>query len=329
MTQTQDTLLHVHVLDSREAGHVDYLRGLLAPGVTVSLAGEIPPNTRILVGGRPTRDHLQACPHLQALIIPFAGIPEATRDLMFDFPDVTVHNLHHNAPTTAETALALLLAAAKQIIPFDRTIRGNDWTLRYTYDGTFVLDGKTILILGYGEIGRRVGDACRALGMTVLGIRRRVDASTPDFVHPPEHLHDLLPRSHVLMVCLPGTPETDGMIGARELALMPPGSIVVNVGRGLVIDQAALYHALKDGRLFAAGIDVWYNYPRDVESRLGTAPADYPFHELPNIVMSPHRAGGGGAPEVERRRMDALAVLLNAAASGEPLPYRVDVRAGY
>ena len=100
-----------------------------------------------------------------------------------------------------------------------------------------------------------------------------------------------------------------------------------NVGRGPVVDEAALYRALRDGRLDAAGLDVWYNYPADKASRSTTQPSDYPFHDLDNVVMSPHR--GGYSTERIERRMAHLARLLNLAARGEPMPNRVDVWEGY
>jgi phosphoglycerate dehydrogenase-like enzyme len=129
------------------------------------------------------------------------------------------------------------------------------------------------------------------------------------------------------MVTLPLTDETRGLIGEREIGLMPKNSVLVNIGRGPVVEQEALYHALKSGKLHSAGIDVWYNYPPDEEARAHTPPADFPFHELDNIVMSPHR--GGGASEVEILRMAHLANLLNAAARGDQIPNQVDLKRGY
>ena len=117
------------------------------------------------------------------------------------------------------------------------------------------------------------------------------------------------------------------MIGEHELALMPPGGILVNVGRGPVVDPGALYSALRSGQLGAAGLDVWYNYPKSPEERASTPPAEFPFHELDNVVMSPHR--GGGSDQTEELRMTHLAAHLNAAARGEPIPNKVDLDAGY
>jgi phosphoglycerate dehydrogenase-like enzyme len=108
---------------------------------------------------------------------------------------------------------------------------------------------------------------------------------------------------------------------------MPHGSVLVNIGRGPIVNQQALFDALKTGQLAAAGLDVWYNYPTDAASRSLTPPADLPFHELNNIVMSPHRAGH--AVETEELRMIALAQLINTILRGEPVPDQVDIEAGY
>ena len=282
MTQSS---LNVHLPTPPQAEHLDYLRARVDAAVCITTGADIPTATHILIEGRPTREQLAACPELRALIIPFAGMPPATRTLLVEFPLVAVHNLHHNAPMTAEMAVTLLLAAAKNLLPVDRIFRQNDWTPRYERAPDVILAGKTALILGYGAIGRRVGAVCRALGMTVIGIRRRADGEPG--VYPLETLRDWLPRADALLICLPETPDTDGLIGAAELALLPKGAILVNVGRGPVVAEAALYAALKSGHLHSAGSDVWYNYPTSVDSRRTTPPSAYPFGELENMVLSP------------------------------------------
>ena len=164
--------------------------------------------------------------------------------------------------------------------------------------------------------------------MRVLAIRRDPGVGSEGVaVHPPGALHDLLPQTDALLLTLPLTAETRGLIGAPELKLLPQGAILVNVGRGPLVDQEALYHALESGKLHGAGLDVWYNYPHDEESRCDTPPADFPFDQLDNVVMSPHRAGS--TQETERLRLIHLAESLNAAARGEPIPNPVDLEAGY
>jgi len=164
--------------------------------------------------------------------------------------------------------------------------------------------------------------------MQVIGVKRRLndgeDSETELFSI--ERLPELLPRADFLFVALPLSPATEGIIGAAELALLPNGATVVNIARGPVVNEAALFEALRSGRI-RAGLDVWYTYPESEDARTATAPSGYPFHELDNVVMTPHMAGhdAGG----EQRQIAELAAMLNAAASGKPLPNRVDPRRGY
>lgn len=283
----------------------------------------------ILVAGRPSEALLSASCSLHTLIIPFAGLPAETRARLQSYPQVNVHNLHHNAAPTAEMALALLLAVARRLIPSHQAFRKNDWTPRYAPIPQVLLRGKTALILGYGSVGEHLGVILKAMGMRVLGTRRkRIDEAAG--IYPPEALHELLVQANVLIVTLPDTDETFGLIGRVELMTMPRGSIVINVGRAGVVNQVALYQCLVNGHLFGAGLDVWYNYPSaDEQSRQNTAPATMPFGELDSVVMSPHRGGGGGNDEIEALRMEALADALNAAAQGEAIPHRIELSRGY
>lgn len=327
--------LSVHLLPppySDEA--MRHLQANLLPDVRLTMGKDLPSPAEyhVLVGGRPQREHLLASHHLRAVIVPWAGIPEPTHQLMLEFERVAVHNLHHNALPVAEQAIALLLAATKFVVPMDRSLRSGDWRPRYGPSPSLLLEGRTALVLGYGAIGQKVAHLCQGMGMTVRAVRRHAFASTggaPDgiSVADADELQDLLPLAQVLIVCLPHTSETSGIIGAHELSLLPPHSVLVNVGRGPTVDEAALYQALCDGTLYAAGLDVWYNYPADEAARSCTLPSDYRFHELDNVVMSPHRAGG--STETDRLRMIHLSKLLNAAARGEPIPNRVDLLAGY
>jgi phosphoglycerate dehydrogenase-like enzyme len=324
--------LSVHIAQPPPDGTLAILETHLASGIDISLGENPSPTTEVLVAGRPTRDQLAACPALRALLVPYAGIPTQTRELLLvNHPHLAVHNLHHNAAAAAELAVALLLAAAKTIVPADRALRRGDWRTRYDGAPTLILAEKIALVLGLGAIGMRVATACNALGMDVHAIRRRTSRPHPHHVtvHPPEVLRELLPRADALLVCLPLTPETDGMLGDHELRLIRPSAVLVNVARGAIVDEAALYRALTDGRLAAAGLDVWYRYPSTPEERANTQPSRFPFHELDNVVLSPHRGGAYRTAELEEQRMRDLATSLNAAARGEPIPYPVDLAAGY
>lgn len=326
-----ELVVHYHTELPSEV--LEHLRSDLEPGIHLTAGVEIPPSPayQILINGTPDKSQLTASQELNTLIIPYAGVPLKTRQLLLDFPHLKVHNLHHNAAPTAEMAIALLLAAAKFLVPIDRAFRQHDWTPRYQPNPSILLAGKHALILGFGHIGQRIARVCGSLGMQVSGIRRHlqkpilpgVDAQ----VCPPTELEALLPDCHALIITLPFTTQTDGMIGSRQLSLMPTGGILVNVGRGAIVNQGALFKALQTGALGAAGLDVWYNYPPDRDQISHTPPADFPFHQLDNVVMSPHR--GGGSQGTDLLRMHHLAKLLNALHRGQSDTNMVDLQAGY
>ena len=311
---------------------VEALRRRLPSGTTVLPPGSEPgEEVSVLVCGRPSRELVLSCPALRYLIIPWAGLPDCTRDLMAGFPEVSVHNLHHNAMSTAEMAIGLLLAAARNIPIADRSLRSGNWHPRYSMDDCFgPLHGRSMLILGYGSVGRRLGRISLSLGMEVTGIRRSGGSDDgPVRVHGPSELHGQLPGADVLALTLPLTRETRGIIGESELALLPKGALLVNVGRGQLVEEEALYRALADHRLGAAGIDVWYRYPGSVQERSETFPSSFPFHLLDNIVMTPHMGGAFGTGSVEDQRLEQLVVTLSAVAEGCDVPFRVDLDRGY
>ncbi len=324
--------LHVHFNQLNFPDEAKAFKAMLDPDIQITDGDEIPhpADYDILVHPTPSAEWIEASPNLRAVVIPWAGLPEKTRIVMADYPQISVHNLHHNNYNTAELGFALLLAAAKRLIPMDRDLRKNDWTPRFEGPKAILLRGRTALILGFGEIGQALAEYCLGLGMTVMATRKHPEGfeAPPDVrVYSNDQLHDLLPAADVLLVALPLTEETEGLIGEAELDLMPAGGILVNIGRGPVVQQEALYNALKSGHLRAAGSDVWYNYPKSTRDSKNTPPADYPFGELDNFVLSPHR--GGMVEEVDDQRAEALARLLNAANRGHPIPNKVDLNAGY
>ncbi len=337
--------LYAHWFSEPNSEHHPFLRSLLDDGIELSIGKTLPETAyphegvgavnesspHILISGKVMREQVIDNPNLRAIIIPWAGLPAGLQEMATEFPHISVHNSHHNARPVAESVLALMLAAAKLIVPIDQALRRHDWSYRYEQPRPLLsLAGKTALILGYGQIGQRVGALCQAFGMRVLTIRRSVKKPQlieGTYIYPSDALHDLLPQANFLLACLPLTPQTRGLIGQAEFALLPDDAILINVGRGSVIDEAALYEALRNGRLHSAGLDVWYNYPKDKASRTNTPPANFPFHELENVVMSPHRADEGD--DTERLRMIELAEMLNTAVKGNPIPNKVDLTNGY
>jgi phosphoglycerate dehydrogenase-like enzyme len=281
----------------------------------------------ILVAGRPDLEWVESAGSLHTLVIPWAGIPEVTRTLMLEYPDIAVHNLHHNAAATAEMAISLLLASAKQIINMDHQLRRADWRAAYYPDGMISLEGKKLLVLGYGAIGKRVARTAQALGMTVTAMRRNAGASQSDVAMITEdQLDSQLPQYDAVVVCLPHTPKTDGLLSTKRLSLLKDNSILVNIARGKIIDEHGLFDQLSSGRI-RAGLDVWYNYPKNRRKARRQQPSNFKFYKLDNVVMTPHI--GGNAVDIEETRIAHLADLLNKAAKGDQLPNRVDLTAGY
>jgi phosphoglycerate dehydrogenase-like enzyme len=153
------------------------------------------------------------------------------------------------------------------------------------------LAGKTLGVLGYGRIGRCVARRARAFDMEVLAIRRDLARAAPDdlaLLRGPEALDDVLRRADYVVIALPLTAETRALIGDKQLALMKPTAMLINVARGEIVDETALYQALASRTIAGAALDVWYRYPA---TSAPTPPARLPFHELPNVLMTPHVSG--------------------------------------
>lgn len=293
---------------------------LLEPPLEVDGAditvGELHESVDVLVHGTPTAEQLA---HVTgALVVPYAGLAARTaRLLLAARPELPVYNLHHNASSTAEHAIALLLAVARTLLPVDRRLRTGDWRPRYAATGQIRLAGHRVVVLGRGQIGSRVSRTLRALGMDAIEIGRSNVGE----------LDEALRGSRALVSSLPLTPATRGLIDARRLRLLDRHGIVVNVGRGPVFVEEELYEVLAAEELHGAGLDVWYRYPKDESGRTATPPSKLDFGALDNVVMTPHLGGHGDGIEPARR--DALVEVLGALAAGREPDCRVDVEAGY
>lgn len=170
------------------------------------------------------------------------------------------------------------------------------------------VEGRTMGIVGLGSIGSEVARLAQHFGMRVIGVRRTPDGSEPCETWPTTRLHELLPLVDDLVLTAPLTPATRNLIGERELALLPAGAHVVNVGRGELIDEPALIAALQSGHLGGAALDVFVVEPLPTES---------PLWNLPNVIVTPHSAGG--TPLASQRAADIFADNLGRYLAHEPL----------
>lgn len=285
----------------------------------------------VLVGYRLPQEVADAAPRLRAFVTGAAGVDKSVRESLKARGGVQVGNSHANALDVAEHALALALDAAKLVSRGDRELRRGDWTLRYDDVPGVLMTGKTAVIVGYGAIGRALAELLRGFRMRVVGVRssrkaRGVDALGVQVVGP-DDLRASLASADFVFVFAPLTPKTKGLLGAAELAAMKRSAVLVNVSRGPVVDEEALFDALKSRAIGAAGIDVWYVYPKGEGAVKATLPAHQPFHELDNLVMSPHRASY--TERMHREQWDDAVESIQRLARGEGVKYRVDLDEGY
>jgi len=225
-----------------------------------------------------------------------------------------------NAPTSnihsaAEHALALMLAAARQIPAADATLRERTWK-RSKFNGTEIF-GKTVAVVGLGRIGQLVAQRLAAFGTHVIAYDPYVPpARAAQLGIELLPLDDLLPRADFISVHLPKTPETAGLLGKEALAKTKPGVIIVNAARGGLIDEAALADAIKSGHVRGAGLDVFSTEPC----------TDSPLFELPEVVVTPHL--GASTAEAQDRAGTDVAESVKLALAGEFVPDAVNVGAG-
>jgi phosphoglycerate dehydrogenase-like enzyme len=183
------------------------------------------------------------------------------------------------------------------------------------------LQGRKMTILGLGTIGQEVARRAHAFGMSVTGIRRRLDQPVPAFVERmvgPDRLHDALRGCDVLVISAPFISGTDGLIGTKAIALLNGGAIIINVARGKIVDEAALITAIQSGHLGGAVLDVFESEPLDRAS---------PLWSLPNVIISPHSAGV--RPDHWDEVIDLFSENLRRFQRGEPLLNMVNCDAGY
>jgi phosphoglycerate dehydrogenase-like enzyme len=213
------------------------------------------------------------------------------------------------APAVGLHAVALLLAMQRQFPVFLKNQDKSAWE-RSAVARMTIPQGTTVLVLGFGHIGREIGRIMRALGAHVIGVSRNpAPHEAANEVASIAQLDTLLPRADAIMIALPLDPATNKLINARTLALCKKTAFIVNIARGGIIDQVALREALVSGQIAGAGLDVTEPEP---------LPASDPLWSAPNLLLSPHCAGGAGRVTTDRIS-SAAADNLVRFQKGEPL----------
>ena len=232
-----------------------------------------------------------AARRLKLVQVPGAGLDRIDRGALP--PGAALANAYGHEVGIAEWVMGALLALTRQFGPLDAALRRGVWESQWAVGVDPPrpwpeLAGKTLGILGYGRIGRCLARRAGAFDMTVLAVRRSRVVDDLVTMYAPEALDDVLTRADAVVITLPLTPATRGLLGARELALMKPTALLLNPARAEIVDEDALYEALASRRIAGAALDVWYRYPAAAGP---AAPARRPFHDLPTVLMTPHVSG--------------------------------------
>ena len=211
-----------------------------------------------------------------------------------------------------EHVIALLLAVVHGIVPSVRNMAEKQWPAIPMLGN---VNGKTIAVLGTGDIGNNAARICAAMGARVLGFKLHACEPFPPYSEiytGDDGLDALLPQADAVLVCLPGSPFTKDMLDARRIGLMKAGSVLVNIGRGSIVNTEALMEALRSGHIAAAGLDVTDPEP---------LPPDHPLWDCPNVLITPHISGLGAS---KQKHAEWFTENLRAYLEGRPQPGAVN-----
>jgi len=284
--------------------------GLLdAPGLREELAGCR--GLVCLLTDRIDRALLEACPGLEFISSVSVGVDHIDLRAATQRGIPVGHTPGVLVDTTADLAFALLLAAARRVVEADRFVRRGDWDPAHAWTPDFFtgaeVSGGTLGIVGMGAIGQAVARRAAGFGMRVLGWNRTT-CTAPGIERVT--LEDLLRKSDFVSVHLALTEGTRMLLNADRIALMKPGAVLVNTARGGIVDEAALADAVREGRLAAAGVDVFETEPLT---------ADNPLLGLPNVVLTPHIGSATGSTRA--KMADLAAENAIAALQGARMPH--------
>lgn len=306
----------------------------------LALLEKLPPETNLAVGNSPEafvrsapdasvilnwsgkggllRQVFSVCPNVRWVHSRAAGLDSLLFPELVESPVPLTNGSGVFSPPLGEFALGAILFFAKD---FRRMIRSQE-AGRWDQFDMPEISGQTVGIVGYGDIGRAVATRVRPLGMHVLAVKRHVQAPNGDplvdKIYPPDARREMIARSDYIVASAPLTPETRSMIGEPEFAAMKPDAVVINIGRGPVIDEAAMVRALSQGRIKGAALDVFDTEP---------LPPGHPLYQLPNVLLSPHCADH--TPDWLERGMRFFLEQFERFRKGEPLLNVVDKKLGY
>ncbi|MDI6863699.1 MAG: 2-hydroxyacid dehydrogenase [Pseudothermotoga sp.] len=276
-------------------------------------------SAHVIVTGRLSAEHIHKAENLRLIIVPMAGVNALDWHAIRE-KKIEVCNCHSNAFAVAERAIALALALLGRVVEYDRDLRYGVWHGYAVRGGEqdywTSLQRKRVCIVGFGHIGQNLARLLEPFSCEIVAVKRSApkvkDRVTSD-------LDWAMERSEVIFITLPLTKETRNLFNRERLFKMR-GKFLINVSRGDLLDEQALFEALKEGVLAGAAIDTWYTYPSF--ERECVLPSRFPFNMLRNVVMSPHV--GGYCPEASRGLMNETFEILEKYILTGELTNRVD-----
>ena len=251
----------------------------------------------IMIGWRPFEELLLKAEDLKIFINPGVGIQhhiEPFRKLN-KIRNVVLVNGHGNTYFTAQHAVALLLSLTNRVVLHHNWMHKGKWRMGDKQAASIPLRNRKIGLLGYGYVNQKVHKMLSGFNVEFSAIRNNWKKDTPIFPtalqkYYPNQMYDFLNKIDILIIAIPLTSKTEGLITLKELRLLGENGLLVNVSRGKIINEADLYTSLKDKIIKGAAIDVWYDYHPKSDKEGRKYPFSYPYHELENIILSPHRA---------------------------------------
>lgn len=261
-------------------------------------------------------ENMPPAPRLRLVQLPGAG----TNEIVFDAvpPQATVCNAYEHEIGIAEYVLSAMLQWTIGIPQMDTALRRGEWFGSHLCGPRHgELFGQTLGIVGYGRIGREVARRASSFGMNVIACTRS-PRNSDEFcarIAGMDDLTELLSASDFVVLALPLDSGTTGLIGRQEIDQMKGNAVIINVARGALIDEQALFEACRSRRIAGAAIDTWYRYPKQGESHC--EPANLPFEALKNVIMTPHASAW--TEGLRPRRCRLIAGNLDRLARGEPL----------
>ncbi|MEQ4203855.1 2-hydroxyacid dehydrogenase [Actinopolymorpha sp. B9G3] len=285
-----------------------------------NLDASVVADAEVLVASGLSSDLAAAAKRLRLVHAPGAGYEAIALDALPR--GVLVANTFHHGRSIAEHVVMVTLALTRDLRGTDSDLRADRWrSPRYVREAVrpATLRGRTLGVIGLGEIGSETARMASAFGMRTIAVRRHAGRTPPDgvaldWVGGIDDLPRLCAEADVVVVTVPLSAETTGLIGAPELAAMGPGTLLVNVARGPVVDEDALYTALVERRIGGAALDVWWHYPDEAGHG---SPASRPFADLDNVLLTPHVSGV--TTETFTRRVADIAGNIDRLAAGDPL----------